>query len=423
MSIALALLSLVLAYFSPGELFPTLAPYHIQMAILVPALVISAGALAMRQTGLPSPQYVLMFGLWFAVVASLLSKFWLRSSFNAFIDFGIIVVIFFLILMNGSSHARLRLIGITFVACGLVMAVQGMISYYTGWNGDKLLDVYIGQGLVTIKRIRAYGFLGDANDFAQFLLVALAMLGLFWRKRNLAANLLVLGPPALVIVYGIYLTGSRGAIIGLVVVFFSTISGRLGMFKSMLLAGLLFVLMVVGRFGGGREISLNESSAAGRVILWGEGIAELKHSPIFGVGFEQFGERNSMTAHNSFVLCFAELGIFGYFFWLALVVTTLIGLHRLARAPVKSEADEDARRYAVTLRSALYCFLATSWFLSRTYNITLYVLVAMGAALVYQRRETLAEDFLVARRWIPLTLAYQAASVVLVYVTIRVRNL
>jgi hypothetical protein len=43
--------------------------------------------------------------------------------------------------------------------------------------------------------------------------------------------------------------------------------------------------------------------------------------PVFGVSYNSFTDHHERTTHNSFVLCFAELGLLGYFTWLALVVT------------------------------------------------------------------------------------------------------
>jgi O-antigen ligase len=186
---------------------------------------------------------------------------------------------------------------------------------------------------------------------------------------------------------------------------------------------LLFLLMLAAQFGGGRELSIREGSAAGRLMAWGTGIGVFKASPLFGVGYGKFEEYYEQTAHNSFVLCFTELGLFGYFFWLALVITTIIGLERLAKRRAVTEEDTLFMRYVTATRAALYSFLATSWFLSRTYNLTLYVIVAIAAALIFLRTQRNPELSLAPSRWIPLTVAGQFASIVLIYLTIRLRAL
>ena len=185
---------------------------------------------------------------------------------------------------------------------------------------------------------------------------------------------------------------------------------------------MLFALLLGMQFGGGRDISLSEGSAAGRVVAWGAGISMLRGHPVFGVGYNEFTEYNDLTAHNSFVLCFAELGFFGYFFFLALIVVTVAGLQRLA-AFQESKPDDPA--FGATLkavRAAFYAFLVTAWFLSRTYTVTLYVLLALGASLIQMRPTETLEDPFPVRLWLPIVLVGQVASIVLIYITIRIRS-
>src|ERR1700682_4357662 len=54
-----------------------------------------------------------------------------------------------------------------------------------------------------------------------------------------------------------------------------------------------------------------------------------KSAPLFGIGFNGFTEFLDITAHNSFVLCLAELGLLGSTLWMALLVTTTAGLNRI----------------------------------------------------------------------------------------------
>jgi O-antigen ligase len=376
----------------------------------------------MRQEGLPSPQYILMLGFWFTIVMSFLSRFMLRSTFNAFLDFAAVAIFYFLVLTNAFTTRRVRIICTAVVLCAVVMSIQGMFAYHAGYMAAKLLSVQLSTGFEVVKRVRAFGILSDPNDFAQFLLVALSLLGIYWKRRNLVANLIFPGLPALVLLYGVFLTGSRGGMLGLLVIVLALAAPRLGKLPSLVLTGFCFLVLIAAQFGGGRQLSIHEGSASERVLTWGTGISFLKSNPLFGIGFGQFTEENYLTAHNSFVLCFSELGMFGYFFWLALLVATLMALHRLIAAPVKTPEQETLRQYAVTVRTALYCFLTTAWFLSRTYNVTLYVLLALAAAMCYQRRELFAGPGTQPIRWVRWTFAVEALSIVVIYVTIRLRT-
>jgi len=423
MALILTLISIVLAYFSPADVMPSLAPYHIQQIILLPALGASLISMNMRRAGLPWPQYVLLVGFWFAVVMSVLSKFWLRNSLNAFLIAGLLVCIYFLVFLNAFTLARIQVLCLVVTLCAAAMALQGIFAYHAGYMGDKLLNMKVEEGFVLYKRVCGLGVLHDPNDFAQFLLVGLTFLGLFWKKGNAVGSIILLGLPASILIYAMYLTFSRGVLFGMAVVAFVTVSRRIGALPSAMLACVLFGLMLVMNFGGGREISIHESSAAGRIVAWGAGIAQLKHFPVFGAGFGQFTEYNDLTAHNSFVLCFAELGLFGYFFWLSLILVTVWGLEGLTKIPVKTADDVRFARCATTIRAALYGFLATAWFLSRTYTETLYILLALAAVLIHMRREAYPWLSISMRRWAPVTIALQAVSVVVFYLTVRLRSL
>jgi O-antigen ligase len=419
-------MSLVLAYFSPNELFPTWASYHLQVIALVPAVVLSLLLIATRRGGVQSPQSFLMIGLWFAVVVSTLSKLWFRASLDAFEEFGWVACIYFLVCVNAFSLGRIRLLAWVVCVGGVIAAIQGILAYHTGFLADKLLLERFEEEIGHYRRIRGYGLLSDPNDLAQFLVVSLALLGAFWTKGNTLSNivrLIVLSVPGAILMYGIYLTGSRGAMFGLAAIAYVAISRRLGRLSSVLLSiSFLLVLMAV-QFGGGRAVDMHEPSAAGRLMAWGEGISMLKMNPLFGIGYMHFTDYYELTAHNSFVLCFAELGMFGYFFWLALIVTTLLGLQRLTKTPIKTSSDAVLRNSAITFRAALYSFLATGWFLSRTYDVTLYVLLALAASLIYWHNTTNLSVVVPVRRWAPLTVAYQFVSIVAVYASIRARSL
>jgi putative inorganic carbon (hco3(-)) transporter len=419
----LALLSVVLCYLSPAEMFPELSPYHIQQFVLFPAVAATLLSVAMRSGGFRWPQDMLVVGLWGAVAASMLANLFLRGTMMAFLDFGLVVCVYALIAANAFSLRRIRIACSVLSLVAIVMAVEGILAYYTGFGGDKLVLQQFEPGLVFYKRIRAYGILNDPNDFAQFLIVGLALLGQFWRKSSRFSSLALLTVPVGVLMWAIYLTGSRGAIFGLAVVVYLAVSRRLGGLQSAIV-GALFLLGMIGmQFGAGRSLSLHEGSAAGRMDAWGVGITVLKSKPLFGVGYGRFNEYHELTAHNSYVLCFSELGIFGYFFWLGLVVTTVWGMQRLGRIAVKTPDDEKFLRVASTLRAALYSFLATSFFLSRTYTLTFYALIALAAALIQLRRSEYPVLEIPARVWIPMTVACQAGSLIFIYVMLHARVL
>jgi O-antigen ligase len=266
------------------------------------------------------------------------------------------------------------------------------------------------------------GFLNDPNDFAQVIVVALPMLGIWYRQRRSFRNVVLVGVPGAAFLYTIFLTHSRGAVLGLASLLFFGMRKALGVVKTGILVGVLLVAVVVTNVTGGRGFSVQEESAGDRILAWSEGLTMLRQQPLFGVGYNSFTEHHSITAHNSFVLCFAELGLIGYFTWLALVVIAFRDVNQVANL-VEEGVELTSRPYAAMLRSSLLGFLTCAYFLSRAYAPPLFLLLAL--CVVTWRcagDEESNTKLLPAQRWVLPTASLLVASLALVYVMVRVKH-
>jgi O-antigen ligase len=134
---------------------------------------------------------------------------------------------------------------------------------------------------------------------------------------------------------------------------------------------------------GGREFSTQEQSASQRIDAWYDGLQMFRGQPLFGVGYGAFTDHHPLTAHNSFVLCFAELGLFGLLPWVALLVLAWRELSQVTRY---AEPGSPQARMAEALRVALLGFMACAWFLSRTYQPLLYLLLGLCLAAAWSAR-------------------------------------
>jgi hypothetical protein len=129
------------------------------------------------------------------------------------------------------------------------------------------------------------------------------------------------------------------------------------------------------------------------------------------------------TAHNSFVLCFTELGIIGFFFWVGLIVYSMTQLGAILKLEAKTPVQLEIQRWARALRMALVTFLVTAWFLSRTYTMTFYVLVGMvGVLTCLMRQETGAPSLALPRNMIFRTVLAEVGFIVLIFLTLKFRN-
>ena len=149
-----------------------------------------------------------------------------------------------------------------------------------------------------------------------------------------------------------------------------------------------------------------------------------RSNPILGVGYLNFTDHNDLTAHNSFVLCFAELGIVGYFFWLALLVVAILQIGQVRRCEDDDAEADDLRRHAKVLVASFAGMLVAAFFLSRSYNPILYLLVGLAFALYRSACNSgysvaLPPVYGVGRK----VAALEFASILAIYILVRVNLL
>ncbi len=425
MAFPLLLLYLVLTFVRPAELYPGLVRFpmmEVASAAVLAATFLSVVAGRLSRPRVPQVLIVLAFAAW-ASFSVLITLRWFGGAWLAFSHLAPSLFLFYAVALNVDSTRRLRWIGIVLSALAVFLAGQAALAYHFGIGADSLVmheGLVIHEGGVdlpeareeearrlgaegrTVARVRSVGFLSDPNDLAQALVAMLPLLLALRRQLGCLGQALFVWAPAALIVHAVALTRSRGGLLAFAGVVFLSLRHRLGHVVSAVLgAAALGGLLFLG-FVGGRSIAADES-AMGRA--WGayHGIEMLRASPIWGVGFGLFAEHQSgYVAHNSFVHCFGELGLVGYFLWLALIVLTVSDLmatsvgqpefgdptedgpgdEELYAGP-EEEGDELAHWGRAALH-ALGAFLIGALFLSRTYNEMLFLLLGLGVSIAGQ---------------------------------------
>jgi putative inorganic carbon (hco3(-)) transporter len=448
MGFGLFLIYVVFSFIRPAELYPDLERFQIMEIATMAAL---AGAiprlLAGRGPTFRATQIYLaiFFVLWtaFSVVAA---SRWLGGATGAIDGFRGSGLIFLLAVLHIDTLGRFRLTVGLLGALGVLLVGQSLYSYHTGWrardfqireqlNADGELEEVREEAAfetaasdagaaptsqTVIVRARSLGFLNDPNDFAQALVALAPFLFAARTQGRRLRNALVVWLPAAAVFYGIVLTRSRGAIVAMLVALFLALRKRLGRMGGLAVAVAIAVAMIAFGFAGGREIGMDDS-AGGRTAAWSEGLQLLKDSPIWGVGFGAFTDYNDLVAHNSFVHCAAELGLVGYFLWLALIVTTLTEMVDLAGHEGVDVPGEEYAHAARAMQISLAAFLAGAFFLSRSYGVMLFLLLGLGTALGDIGRRDLGDvGGRPALSWVRRTLTVEAASLAGIWILVRI---
>ena len=381
MAFGLLLFYTALLFVRPMEWVPWMLGWNILDYVAVAALVATLATLLNRDWKLEkAPQNWLMLGLFFACLMSHVRHTYLAALIETFQTFGKIVLFYFLISINVNTLRRVRLlIGVVVAGC-LFMTLHGILQWHTGMGFGGQPPLIVQE----TKRVVAFGFFHDPNDLALMLVTILPFLVSKVFARGTAVLSRVLALAAITpMVYCIFLTNSRGGWLALGAMAVAYAALHLPRKRGIVLGAIAFVaVMALGPSRMG-TLTADERAGRGRLVAWADGNRMLKQWPIFGAGkgrFTEFSE-DSRVAHNSFVHCWAELGLFGYFFWLGLIVACLKDGLGLAKISSENPETQEISRLARAGVAALVGFLAAAFFLSRTYIYPLYILFGLFAAL------------------------------------------
>jgi hypothetical protein len=241
----------------------------------------------------------------------------------------------------------------------------------------------VGQG-----RVRWRGVLQDPNELALAVSIGLPLAFAFGARRKKLRHV-TLG--LVVLVAGVVcavLTRSRGgqfvflAVLG---AYFLQRFGKKGAIVGGVLAAPLFIL-------GGRSGSEASASSMDRIEAWYEAVSMFRSNPFYGVGFGQFGEYHHLTAHNSYMLTLAELGLPGLFLFSMLVyISTKIPWQALRRysgggAALLGDNARPMRAWAMGLLAAFVGLELGIFFLSFAYHHVLWIYMGLSGALYFAAR-------------------------------------
>jgi hypothetical protein len=465
MGFVLSVLYLVIYYLTPTTLFGPLAVLHIELILAVLLVVVSVPSLSKSFT-LKTPQSMALPGMAVAVFLSILIGLrWPGGAVHSFLNFIPNIFAYFLVCLHCDTKKKLQvLVVMLLIVCLFVIAhgyadlLRGMpetgpvrvgvpmSAALSAWDIEHpyILVMTDGKG-EWLYRLRGLGDINDPNDFGQVIVCLIPLMFIFWRKGKTLFNFLCVIVPDCLLLFGVFLTHSRGALVALTAVTVVAARRRIGTIPSILLAAALFLGASVSNFTGGREISA--SGGADRTSLWGQGLEMLKSHPIFGVGFGNFKDYCGCghTAHNSILVSAGELGMFGLFFWCLFLLPTVRDAFVIA-SPKKVEEGtppvQEESFYPQTVRTmevldkaeinrlgtlvflSIIGFLAAGFFLSRAYVLTLFLLGGMAEAVFeIGLRQGMIVPRMPAGRVFRLSAALTILMVVMMYVVIRVLNL
>lgn len=417
----LSLLYLILTIIRPQDYMPGLVDIPLLSVVLVLAFLFWLGSSA---KAFAAPQFIILPIFLLALMLSEIANGWGGGALEQLKTFGPTVIAFFVLAAAVAGNQRRVVITFAvFTLCSIVLALHGVdqSEHGVGWTGMIPSD----EG-----RIQYVGIFNDPNDLGLLFVAVLPMAFYLSGRGGFLRRIFWLAGAALLL-YGIYLTNSRGAMLAVLVIGGVYIWYRRGMLTAGVLGsiGLIGMQLLSSRM---QELDPDESSASGRVDAWYEGLHMFLSHPLFGVGAGNFTDYNYLTAHNSFVLVLAETGFLGYVLWLAFVgycfwmmVAVLHYRPELAEDIPDQPADWQAERsMAMTLLLSLCGLFSAAFFLSRSYTVVMYLIAALvvGYYVGARRRFPGLPMFSLFEhgwRWVPIALATIVVLFIVVAILLR----
>ena len=465
MGFVLSVLYFVTYYLTPGVVFGPLAQYRVELILAVLLLFVSLPKLSKSFIS-KTPQSLALIGLALAASLSvLIGMRWAGGAVQAFLGFIPNAFAYFLVCLHCNSKKKLQVLVLMMLFVCLFVIAKGSIDLLRGvpesgptisaatgapdpelWNLEHpYLFAMKSDAGETFYRLRGQGLINDPNDFGQLVVCVIPLMFIFWRAKKMLQNIAFVLLPVCALVYGVFLTRSRGALLALIAMAVMAGRRRIGTVPALLVAGGLFAVAMALHFTGGREISAE--SGSDRTILWGEGLQLLKSHPLFGVGFGYMPDytEEHLTAHNSLVVCAAELGLFGLYFWSLFLVSTVRDALAIASPAKVSEGEPivaeeelfpqatrkieavdkaEVNRLGRLVVLSLTGFLVAGWFLSRAYVMTLFLLGGM-VEVIYEmalQRGMIAPRLRLARV-LPYAGGLAISLILLMYIMLRITNL
>jgi hypothetical protein len=404
-----------LLFIRPSELIPDLAAVEIYRWVILVCLAVSL-PIVLQQISLRYPGVPPIVSCVLLLLPAVFVSGFYHGNFELIQDtvseFIKILIYFLLLVALVTDTARLR----QFLAwIGMFSAAVTLIAvmrYHTDitlptppakanpgnkavvhgtYVVDQQRDPNTGE-MVDVKRMCGTGIFNDPNDFALILVTAIPIC-LYWltdpaRKATRPFWLVLL----LLFGYALLLTHSRGGFLALMSGLATLFYLKFGLRKTMLL-GLPFLPLLFVVFAGRMtDLKADEGTGQARIQLWSDGLTIFLNSPFTGIGMENYYQFSSHVAHQSFIHCFTELGLFGGTLFLGAFYLAIKGLYDFR--PVEPSTPEEAaqpltdveaelRRLHPFLMATLIAYTVGISFLSRTYIVPTYMM--LGLAVVFMR--------------------------------------
>ncbi len=431
---ALLLAVVATLFLRPADLIPALHDWPIYQFLIVGCLIVSARA-TMRQLRfrqlVEQPVAACLSVVLLSVIVSHLSHGFVWGARMSMYEVSKLLAIYLLITGLVNTPRRLVVFVRWLTLAITTVAVLALLDR-AGWISIAALEPVNSRGpnvegqTIFIERIRGTGIFQDPNDFGLILVTGFILSASFLFRPRAGWPRYLWLIPGCVLLTTLALTHSRGALLSLSCAFPAALAywrgWKLGLFA-------LLVLPLLAFFFSARMTDVNAvvvGTGQSRIQIWSDSLTIWWHYPVFGMGEGLLADELGVVAHNSFLHCYAELGLFGGTAFLSCFLVAGLGLWSLRDADVGDLGTEQAaakRRefahqggfiFAVLVAYAAGIMTVSRQFVSPTYLILGVATSAQSLLSPNAMRRPVGNRLLV------LILLSSAAYLVGIYLVIRI---
>jgi O-antigen ligase len=317
--------------------------------------------------------------------------------------------------LTGAAAYRYISVFVLFVACRHVVRGRRDLLL-VGWTflaGCAVVAVEVATGARSQGQVllfaERYGIDGKEVNVTAYTLAAGVVLALVLAAAGAHRPLLRLAPLALaaLLAYGVLLTGSRGAAIGIVFGIVAALATRVApRLTGVTVAGLAAALIVLVPFGLAPKTELlwldglygrPTGDISGRLSIWPYALSTWSESPLAGSGAGVFIGTNpfEIGPHNLLLTIGNDLGLVGVVLYFATMAGALVVAARTGRAGLLT-----ACAFAAIM---LPIWLTGQWETSLAFWLVLALVTVLPGIWGPRRTGGIAPRHARTRRWRPVT--------------------
>lgn len=386
-------LMIAVLFLKPQELMPALQGVRLYAAIAVFCILLNYNVvvgLFSSQSLHCVPVTVCLLGMQIGILLSHLTNGSWGAAFTSGIDFSELLAYYLILLATIQTLPQLLSLLEWIGGLIVVTTVLSLAFFFQVLSIPGILAVERERHLIAatgdsrfVDRFQSFNSLGDPNVFGVVLAVGIILcLHSLFRCNGLKR--VAWGGGGAMLLAGLYLTHSRTGFLALVGSLGTYGVFRFGWLRTLGAAscGALFLLPRAGRMAEVANAFEHGGTGAARLYLARYSVDYFQAAPIFGIGEGEFQRRIGWVVHNSFLECFAELGIVGG--------TSFLGVFWFSCLPFLSrfsEPSECVSRDWTDVRACLIGLLTAVLLgaLALSLHLVQYLYLIIGLVAIYTR--------------------------------------